>query len=193
MRKQIYLIIKRIDGFLPMFFWLLLIFGFDEYAPAIATVLAALLHEVGHLMCLKIVSKRSDVPKARLVGFRISYRDFISYKDDITVALCGPLVNICLGFICFCFVKLANGYFLMLGIINLLTALTNLLPIEGYDGYRILYSLVASKYSLDTANRVLMPVSFFLVCILCFLSLYLIGKIWHGFFIFIVLFFTLIS
>ncbi len=193
MKKSFLSIVKWLDSFLPFAFWVLLIFGFDEYAPAIATILCAIVHEAGHVAAFNLLNKKSDRPKGRLKGFKISFKDTLSYKEDFIVSSAGPLANLIFALICVPFLKIANGYLFMLAIINLLTALTNLLPIEGYDGFRIAFSFLSHRFDSALASKVLTPISFSFICILTFLSLYLIGKIGQGYFIFFVLFISLLS
>ncbi len=193
MKRRFLTAIKHLDSALPFVFWILLIFGFDDYAPAVATVLCALMHEAGHLIAFALLKKQAEAPSGRIFGFKISYRETLSYKEEVIVSSSGPLTNIIIGLISFCLFKFANGYFLMLGVINMLTAISNLLPLEGYDGYRILHALISYRYNETMANKFLSPLSFFFVCTLTFLSLYLIGKIGQGYFIFFVLFIALLS
>ena len=72
-----------------------------------------------------------------------------------------------------------------------MTMLSNLLPIEGYDGYRAVSS-AAALLELDPTRteRTLSSLSFFFSVLVTFLSLYLILKIGEGYWIFGV-FFTL--
>ena len=176
---------------LPLLFWVLLLLGFDSLYISVLTVLAAIIHECGHLIFAPI-SKRAALPRADISGFRIDIRD-MSYKEELLAAIGGPLINIFVGilsFVLFTNSPLAD-YARLFGTVNVMTALSNLLPIEGYDGYKILFCIGALIF--DDAGRceaVLLWISFLLSALMCFLSLYLILKLGEGYWIFFV-FFTL--
>ena len=176
---------------LTLLFWIILTFGFDSPDMAILTVCAALIHELGHLLAIYLLGKYNGSALCPSVsGFRIKTVD-LSYKDEAITALAGPLINLLVG-IPLVFSK--NGYFYLFGALNLMSALSNLLLIKGYDGYRAAGSLI-SLFAKEAhkADLYLSRVSFFFSSALCFLSLYLILKINGGYWIFFVFFSTLLS
>ena len=67
---------------LPIFFWLFLIFGFDEPSMALWTIIAAVIHESGHI--IYIISKKKLRLNIRgvLSGFRIKTNSLLSYKEE---------------------------------------------------------------------------------------------------------------
>ena len=167
---------------LPLLFWALLMLGFDSVYVAVLTVLSAAIHECGHLIAMPRKSK-STLPRADISGFRIKIRG-LSYKEELAVAACGPLTNILLGSILLIFSRSmpCGIYAKTFGIINLMTAISNLLPIEGYDGYKMLFCISALFFD-DTARaeRTLATFSFLFSALMCFLSLYLILKVGEGY------------
>ena len=174
---------------LPLLFWMLLMLGFDSACIAVLTLLSAIIHECGHLIAISSTQK-PGLLKAHISGFRIKVSD-MSYKEELIVAAAGPLINIGVwGILAFFHKNAAYGnYLCTFGVINLLTALSNLLPIEGYDGYKILSCLGALL--LDDASaceKILFGISFVFSSIMCFLSLYLILKLGEGYWLFIVFF-----
>jgi len=95
-------------------------------------------------------------------------------------------------FLLFSFASLfTNGSFAFdFAFINLCTALSNLLPIRGYDGYRLLETAILMKSDKEyRALNILSRFSFIFTSALCFLSLYLLLKLGEGYWIF-ALFFT---
>lgn len=181
---------------LPILFWALLMFGFDAPFMAILTIVSALIHELGHLCVLKLLNKGDfHSVYGRIFGFGIPIRN-LSYKEELLVALGGPFINILFG-VLFTILPQANAflsYLRLFGILNIMTALSNILPIESYDGYRILHSLIAifSK-DYERGESVLFSLSFLFSAILCLLSLYLILKIGEGYWIFAVFFSILLT
>lgn len=179
---------------LPLLFWILLMLGFDSVCIAVLTLLSALIHECGHLIAASS-KKKVGLPQAHISGFRIKVSD-MSYKEELIVAAAGPLINVLLWGILLFLGKTAahRDYLYTFGIINLLTAFSNLLPIEGYDGYKIL-SCVGALLSDDASacEKILSGFSFVFSSIMCFLSLYLILKLGEGYWLFIVFFSVTLS
>ncbi len=109
--------------------------------PFLLFIIAALLHELGHVLAVKSIGaqiKRVDIMP---LGARIVTVCTLSHKADIIMYLFGPLFNLlaaCLflptGF------ALKNAFVLYFGVVNLFLALVNLLPLAGNDGYQALVS-----------------------------------------------------
>ena len=80
-----------------------------------------------------------------------------------------------------------NGEFsLTFAAINLMTALSNLLPIEGYDGYIIISCASALISENETVPKVLKLVSFITVILLCFFSLYVMARFNGGYWVYFI-------
>lgn len=186
-----------LEKILTLAFWVLVIFGFDLAYTGVLTVLAALIHELGHFISIEIFSKKK---KSRLtpslLGFRID-AGRLTYKEELYVALGGPLINLTVGIL---FISLSahtglGYYFRVFGILNILTMVSNLLPIESYDGYKIATCIIAifSK-EITRWESVLYWISFSFCCISTFFALYIVLKLGEGYWVFLVFFsFTLTS
>lgn len=183
------LIIKSIKfalRILPITFWIVLIFAFDEPYVAILTLIAALTHELGHICALIHYSK-----KYRLFGvasgFRLSSFSHLSYDEELTVALCGPIANLFAFLLASPFILLGGGeYAAIFGIINLFTAISNLIPIEGYDGYRIAECFFLGHTSIKFPRAFFFAFSFFLSAVFSLIGLYLIRSFDGGYWIFFI-------
>lgn len=183
-------ILLYIEKFLAVTFWSLTLFGFDLVYIGVLTLISALIHEMGHIAAILILNKNvSCAPSGRVYGFRIK-TGVLSYKEEIIVSMAGPLVNILFSFLLFN----KNDYLSSFALINLMTAASNLLPIENYDGYKALYAAVslASKKE-DLAARVLPKLSFVISAIVSFISLYLMLTFGEGYWIFAIFLSSLIS
>ena len=185
-----------LEKFLPVVFWVLLLFGFDSAYAAILTILAALIHEGGHLIfSLSFSHKRSALIKSDLSGFRIRTK-YLSYKEELIAAIGGPIANLAVGllFLFFPFGKEFEEYATAFGVLNIMTMVSNLLPIEGYDGYKAI-SAISSLIFRDNLKTdvVLYWVSFVFSCIMMFLSLYLMLRLGEGYWIFAVFFSVTLS
>ncbi len=167
---------------LAMVFWVSLMLGFDDIKMTVLTVSAAVIHEGGHIAALALLCKKGfSLPRAVASGFRIKSKTPLSYKEEITVCLCGPLINV------FAFI-LSARFFPDFAVINLATAISNLLPLSDYDGGKILFDSVALKRGIESAEKILPDVSLVFSSAALFLSLFLILKLNGGYWIFFVFF-----
>ncbi len=175
------------NNVLPLFFWVFFIFGFDTPDVAIITILSAALHETGHILvgaCANSLRIRSH-----LSGFRIKTSS-VGYREDIAILLGGPLANLAVFIVTIPLQGLGGGYFSLLGYINLMTALSNLLPVEGYDGYGIIKKILEGREAYG-GLIFLEWISFVLSATLTLLSLWLLLKYGEGYWIFGVFFITM--
>lgn len=169
---------------LPALFWILLIFGFDIPYIAVMTLITATIHELSHVAAALILKGKFYFDGA-FSGLRLTPKRQLSYRDEIIVAAAGPLSNFAF-FLCTVPYLSIGGYISEFGIISLLTGISNLLPIEGYDGYRILYCTASRLGFAERFTGALRKVSFALICIMTFLSLYLMKRLDGGYWIFFV-------
>jgi Zn-dependent protease len=145
----------------------------------------ALLHELGHLAALLLIGASGNM-RAHVSGFRLNCQRLLSYKEEIFVSLSGPLINLLLAAVIL-FLPFNNGYLTDVFVISLLTAISNLLPIEGHDGERILrISLLSSRKTEGAAIGVCSSLSFILSAFFAIFSLYLILRGDLGYWIYIV-------
>lgn len=185
-------IFKFIVNLLSFVFWAVILFGFNTPGVAILTFLCAVIHECGHITALVFTGNFRGLPHFALSGMRLSSKTNISYRDELLILIAGPFVNL-LASLFFYFLSLVFGeYFLIFSILNLFTAISNLVPIEGYDGYKILVVLL-SMLGVEGGFRIISIISFSFLVILTFLSLYLIMKLGEGYWIFGIFFISLLD
>lgn len=177
---------------LSLLFLLLISFGFDLPYLAVLTLISAFIHEMGHLIMIRLIrGEMPSAPNAMLSGFRIEVKRHLSYKSELLVCLAGPFVNVTVFFVTLPFYF--SEYIFVFGIINLMSALTNLLPIEGYDGYKILSSILYNSPLEKHACSILFFLSIFFSAGLTFLSLYFLTKIGEGYWMFAIFFTSLLA
>ena len=172
---------------LPPLFWGLIIFGFEEPYIAILSIISAIIHECGHLLFME----RSGCMRGVLSGFRIRATGMVTYRQKILGYLGGPMANIILSVVLIPF--LGNEYLRMLAILNLATATSNLLPVDGYDGFGIIMAILESKECPSTAFSILSYVSEGLILCFTIFSLYLMDRVGGGYWIFAIFFSFLIK
>ena len=182
--------IMLFERLLAVLFFGLLTFGFDSVPMATLTILTAFIHECGHLTALAYVAKdKFALPKANLFGFRIKNSIKMSYTEEILVTLSGPLVNLILSPLVF--IPTNNGflgYLQCFGAVNLMTLISNLIPVRSYDGSRILSSILALHTDEEKKERIISVLSLFFSSLLTLFSLYVIEKMGEGYWIFIIFF-----
>ncbi|MBO5321988.1 MAG: M50 family metallopeptidase [Clostridia bacterium] len=152
----------------------------DKTGLALPTLFAVSLHEMGHLLAMWIVG---TPPKSiRLIPASVQITRSISsrYKNDIIVALSGPLVNFALFLTLYVnFLIFKNEGILYYSLINLIVGLFNLLPVTGLDGGTVLFSFIAKKKDINKAMLTLRIISLCLgaVCLFLAITLTLRGKL----------------
>ena len=165
--------------------------------------LAALLHELGHLLAAKALKIGIGEIRFELSGVRICPENrVISYFEEAVLAAAGPLVGLlsALAVLLFAaaagqsitelfsaaerFLHQGEGGFLggcgFFCLSSLLQTATNLLPVSSFDGGRILYSFLARFAGLDVAERVLGITSALSAFVIWTAALYLMLKVSAG-------------
>lgn len=167
-------------------FWLLIIFAFADPGEGLMTVLSAVIHESGHCLYTLLYLKAPALPRGALSGLRIKKTGVLSYGEEIMLYLSGPLANLAFCILILPFFAVSYHFARDLIVINLFTMLSNLLPVEGYDGYGAIMA-VAGRFGIeDRVVGVLRRISFFFTLLMLLISLYLMYYLNGGYWIFAV-------
>ena len=149
---------------------LFILFGQSSFLPLI--FLAALVHELGHLIAIWGFGGTVRSVSISFLGAKIEYsRGRQSYVAEAIVALAGPMCNLIVAF-CFAQFGTSGGDAFFFAGANLLLGLFNLLPISALDGGRAIYFFCAKLLGIDAAETIGEKVSTF-----CAAALFLLG-IW---------------
>lgn len=155
----------RIDP--TLLFFLIFLWNSGE-AWLLATLLAALFHECGHLLAASACRIPVRLMELDLLGAKIHPYGFISsYKKELLLAASGPLFSLLLGI----FLLPYGGIFataLKSATFSLL--LFNLLPIGDLDGGRVLRCALSSCLTQERCDRVLAVTSYLFLFFLFSLS-----------------------
>ena len=184
---------KFITSTLSFIFWGIILFGFNTPAIAVLTFISAVIHEFGHIAALLFTGKFRGLPHLRISGMRLYSKEHLSYRDELIILLSGPLANLFAFLLLYLLSLLLGKYFFIFSMLNLFTAISNLFPIEGYDGYKIVSTLISMLGGGKSLWKILSGVSFAFSVMLTFLSLYLIMKMGEGFWIFGIFFISLLT
>ena len=163
----------------PLFFLPILCFfaaGAGQMLPC--ALLAALLHELGHIVAVFLVGGRVTAIAIEPFGGEISTGGSIpSYRGELVVSLAGPAVNF------FCALPLfldASPCFLSyFALCSLGLGLFNLLPIKALDGGDILHTLLLLGLEPDLSDRICRIVTVLFVCL--FFGVTLVGWVYLRF------------
>ena len=128
----------------------------DRENRVILCVLAAALHELGHLSVMLLCGVGVRAISLRLFDVRIVSESPRSFRDDLLITLGGPAVNLLLSA-----VFLPSGS--LFGRVNLALGGFNLLPVLSLDGGRALYLLLIGRWDARVCRRVLNGLSFLIL------------------------------
>lgn len=172
-------VLELLLGILPVVFWLCIIYSFDETIAASITIIAMVIHELGHVICIFFFTKRWQIPKGAFNGLRLTEAKVLSYPKQIMQYSAGVLFNLLAAICMIPWKKTFGDYATLFIILNVATAVSNLFPIEGYDGYRIVELLIeylALDYIAFRAFEILSFVFIFAMCIFSIFFVYTFGN-----------------
>ena len=166
----------------PAFFIILtwLIFATDIYV-AVSYFLVIFIHELGHYYVAKYCGYKLSKFSLSPYGVSLSYYgQTLEQKDEIYIALAGPVVNLVVALITVAFWWIFPTFYLVsynFVEVNLIIALTNLLPAFPLDGGRVFVSLFSNIVERRKAlkitiifNVVLSVMFFILFFVFCFIN-----------------------
>ncbi|MBE7004551.1 MAG: hypothetical protein E7425_09780 [Ruminococcaceae bacterium] len=166
----------------PAFFLTLaaaLLVGGAEVAAAV--LLAASMHELGHLLALRLLG--ASVEGLRLGGFGAEIRartHRLSYFRELLAVLAGPAVNLLAApLIASYAVRHGWDWGCLFAGAHVVLGVYNLLPIPPLDGARALYLVTAYCFDPYAADRAVAAVGLVCSCVLCAFGAYL-AVCWGG-------------
>lgn len=141
----------------------------DTSNTAVLWILAAAIHEAGHILVMHAFGAAPVQMKFTPFGIDIVKPPQLSrgYGRDTLISLAGPGANLACAGVLYAFNAKSHSAFLLA---NLVLALFNLLPVEPLDGGQALYSLLCAKYRSDQALKIVSVTSFIVVTPLAIVS-----------------------
>ena len=168
--------------------YLLCMLTVDKSGIAAMSLLAAALHEVGHLIAARFLKIPIRAMRLDLLGARIDVKGrILSYGEEWLLCMAGPLSSLAfslVGSLFWSHSKLAVAF----SCASLLLGLLNLLPIQTFDGGRMLECALLSFTTPQKVGSILRGCTFIFLWLLWAFSAYLMIKIADGISLF---FFTL--
>ena len=168
--------------------YLLLMLLYDKSGLAAMSLLAAGLHEIGHILAASAMKIPIGAMRFDLLGARIDVKGrMLSYGEEWLLCASGPLSSLAFSLIGSFFWS-HSGLAIAFSCASLLLGLLNLLPIQTFDGGRMLECVLLSFASPQKTSAILRGCTFFFLWFLWAFSAYLMIKIADGISLF---FFTL--
>ena len=118
-------------------------------------IIAAVVHELGHIIALKASHFRINGFAAELGGLRIDYSGETAPAFHALAALAGPLAGLGFAFLCSFLARVTGiSWFALTAGISLALSLFNLLPVLPLDGGRTLAAVLSAIMGRIRAEKV---------------------------------------
>ena len=150
---------------------------------ALYAVLCAFLHELGHIIAIKIMGGKVGALKVHGFGIQISGNLELDYKREAISALMGPIASLLagLGFILLSRFGMYTQLIVFLAMSNLCLFAVNILPIYPLDGGRCLYCILAGRLEQSRASLITKIVSVVFIIPLLIAAVYLVVQTGYNF------------
>ncbi len=115
----------------------------DRTGLMLPSLFAVMVHELAHLFIMWVLDCAPKSVRLIPASIQINSKFSFQYKNDILIAVAGPLANLLL---CLClyfnYAAFGNMTVLYYAGLNLIYGVFNLLPVKGLDGGTILHALL---------------------------------------------------
>lgn len=158
----------------------------DRTGLCAVLLIAAVLHEVGHLLAARVLQISVSALRLGFLGARIEAESgVLSYGSEWVLAAAGPFASFVCAGVAAPF-RNTSDFALRFCAVSLLLGLLNLLPIDTFDGGRMMRCTVAKLFGQGVSDAVCRVLSFGMLFLLWSASVYLLlragsGISWLGF------------
>ena len=139
---------------------------------------SVLLHELGHVLALRLTGGRIRGIAPASLGLTLRYGALLSYGRDAAVAFGGPAANLAAALLAMGLagrLPEAPGLSLFAGV-NLMLGVFHLLPARPLDGGGVLRALLARRMEIDRADRIVTRMSRIVGLVLTGAGVYILVK-----------------
>lgn len=159
----------------PFAAFIAFVLSFRAPSNVLIAIFSSLFHELWHLAAMLAVGNPPESVRLELTGMNIKRMQSvkISIKNELFIALCGPMANAFVFIICIivlCFYE--NELILSTACINLILMTFNLLPIKRLDGGMALYFMLSRKFDADFCSHILKITSVFFIAVMYIWGIY---------------------
>lgn len=133
------------------FFLVIVLFlAFDKLGLSIIVLSSIFLHELGHIIVMRIFGQKIDAVSFDFYGINIcKAQTNLSYTKELLISSAGIFINILLAIISFFIVKNEHMYY-----INLCLIIFNLIPVGRLDGSQILDKILRIVFDHEIAYNI---------------------------------------
>ena len=155
----------------------------SKNAAPVLTVLAVVIHELGHIIASLILGYPTRKFSFQAGGFKLSgERAYSSYFDEAAIAFAGPFFNLISALT---FLSATDSAATFFRHVSFALAILNLLPITEFDGGRVLACILSSFMPCGRCERLCELLSFLSLFLLWCASVYLLLRSGRSFTLFI--------
>lgn len=133
------------------FFLVIVLFlAFDKLGLSIIVLSSIFLHELGHIIVMRIFGQKIDAVSFDFYGINIcKTQTNLSYTKELLISSAGIFINIILALVSFFIVKNEHMYY-----INLCLIIFNLIPVGRLDGSQILDKILQIMFRHEIAYKI---------------------------------------
>ena len=140
-------------------------------------LLAAMLHEFGHLLSMKLfgvkIHSLTVLPYGAVISSDVS---LLPYKKEAVVALSGVIINVTISVVSIVIWLFTRDiYTLFFCVCNGFLAIINLVPVPTFDGARAIESMLCEYFTEEKTQLYMENVYYFSFLVLVLLSLYVLN------------------
>ena len=159
---------------------LLVLLVLDHSGVAAMSLLAALIHECGHLLAARLLHVPLSQMRLELLGARLEVQGrMLTYGEEWLLCAAGPVASLISALVSSLFWAHAPLAILYTGV-SFLLGLLNLLPIQTFDGGRMLECMLLTFLGVRPTGKFLKGSSFFLLWLMWVLAIYFLIKAGDG-------------
>ena len=145
---------------------------------SLAALLAAFLHELGHIAAARICEVPLRELRLGIFGASLTLDGgLFSYKSELITAAAGPAVNLCAVLALLPVANRLSRFGICFFTASAFLAILNLLPVADLDGGRILTCILSRFFSPRAVYSVVETLSFLVILSLWSLSVYLLLRL----------------
>lgn len=158
-------------GFMSLITFMLYV---DKTGLMLPTAIATFLHEWGHILILLAFRCKIEKISFRLGSVAVQGCYSLSTLKEALMLLAGPVANLLFFGVCYFALATTNNLiWLNYGLVSLVIAIINLLPIQGLDGGNLLLIFISQFLDLKNTDLVLKGVSFLACAVIILFGLYI--------------------
>jgi len=152
----------------------------DRSGVAAMSLLAALIHEFGHLLAARLLRIPLSQMRLELLGARLEVEGrMLTYGEEWLLCAAGPLASL-ISSLLSSFLWAHAPYAILYTGVSFLLGVLNLLPVQTFDGGRMLECTLLKFLGVRSTSKILKGCSFFLLWLMWVLAIYFLIKAGDG-------------